>query len=241
MSQHFDVPNPLYRTALAVTLALVKEEKQYIDEVAIPPANPATLRFGDDNVLHLVTSHDEQVYVFQFDEYGNTLRLFSWRPGTDCFEGRSLVEPPNEQTEFVAMTTALGLAMLLTLLNCPKLVVTEPGGTRQQRRAIARQYSIPAQAWHRVRWKTAVGPARSASSNSTGEFGKPLHYRRGHIRAAQAHYERAFQTTLTETGWAQWINGMWVGDPAFGVKTSIHPPVLDEQGVKAFISRQAKP
>ena len=57
------------------------------------------------------------------------------------------------------------------------------------------------------------------------------HFRRGHWRRAQPHYEGATQRPDAirpedRARWWQWIEGRYVGDHTLGIKKSYHAPKM---------------
>ena len=217
---------------------MFRDNEFLVDSVAIPPANPASIRVGNDPSLYAMRHDGGVVTVDQIWVNGATYRQFSWQPGSNKISARSSFEPETDETIFQLHLTAATLGMMLTLMNSPSLVESNTNGQRQERRAANRLLQLPVDAWYRVRWRTAADNGIKQSTGDDTGARMPLHYRRGHVRKAQPHFSRAFETDLTGTGWGQWIDGIWVGHPAFGIKKSIFSPILDEAGLAEFARRK---
>lgn len=237
-AQHFEVDHEIYIAAGRFVWELTEGSEFFVDSIAIPPANPATFRLGDENSIFLMRSAGQAVTITQIGANGATYREFRWQAGTNSIDTRSMFEAQTEEVQFQLHLTALSLSMMLSLINSPKLVELTGGGQRQERRAANRSLKLPVNAWHKVVWRTAAGRRVAATDNDEDGTKMPLHYRRGHVRTAQSHFAAAFETTLTDTGWAQWIDGRWVGNPAFGIKKAVHAPVLDRHGLADFMNRK---
>lgn len=237
-AQHFEVDYGIYIAAGRFVWELTEGSELFVDSIAVPPANPATFRLGDENSIFLMRSAGQVVIVTQIGANGAIYREFRWQPGTNRINTRSTFEPQTEEVQFQLHLTALSLSMMLSLINSPKLVELTGRGQRQERRAANKSLRLPVKAWYKVVWRTAAGRKVAATDNDEYGAKMPLHYRRGHLRTAQSHFAAAFETTLTDTGWAQWIDGRWVGNPAFGVKKAVHAPVLDRHGLADFMNRK---
>ncbi|CUH82664.1 hypothetical protein [Tropicibacter naphthalenivorans] len=237
-AQHFDIDFDIYVAAGRFAYQMFMDHEFFVDSIAIPPSSPATFRLGDEPSLYVMVYDGKIVRVDQMAVNGATYRQFIWEPGSNRINAGSTVDSKTDEGIFTTHLAAATLGMMLSLLNSPSLVETSPNGHRQERRAANRTHQLPVNAWHRVRWRTAAGrDVERTESEDTGTR-KPLHYRRGHVRKAQPHHTGAFATELTDTGWGQWIDGQWVGHPAFGIKKSIHAPTLDEKGLAEFIRRK---
>lgn len=132
-----------------------------------------------------------------------------------------------------AINAAIGIAMcafVLSLINQPRLVKLPSLMSRPQRRAAQRGGHMAVDAMHRVTWDLDKEVAAKVSRDA--DFHKmPLHWRRGHYRKAMPHWSGAVQRKDAIRGserdsWWQWIEGVWVGHPAFGTKLSIHAPKM---------------
>lgn len=239
-AQHIELAPEIYKAAGMFQWQLAENTELFVDSTSLPPANITTLRIGEENSVFLLHKANKVVTADLVGADGRIYRQFGWQPGTNRIWVHSLFEMKTEETELKLHWTALTLAMTLSLINSPKLVELSPSGTRQQRRAAQRLVNLPVDAWHKVTWRTAVGTKRnvakgSAEDRDAGSVRQPLHFRRGHLRTAEKHYQGAFQTVYTSTGWGQWIDGAWAGNPAYGIKKSIFSPRLDQRGFSAFI------
>lgn len=171
--------------------------------------------------------------VMQLDA-GKLRQLGEFVAGGNFFIDNRHIKLPHDERHIMAHTIA-ACAFVLSIINQPALVRTERLLTRQQRRAQARGGAKAADAWHRVTWD--IGKETTAKISRDPDFHNvPLHWRRGHWRRAQKHYSGAVQRTDAlrpedRLGWWQWINGTWVGHPAFGIKRSVHAPRLSGQVV----------
>lgn len=237
-AQHFEIDLEIYIAAGRFIWEMADGGEFFVDSISRPPANPAAFRLGDENSIYFMQTDGVTVQVDQVGLDGQCYRRFGWRLGTNKIDSRSYFETPSEQVDVQLHLTALSLSMMLSLINSPKLVEVLGGGQRQERRAADRSHSLPVDAWHKITWRTAAGRNVEDPGPADTTTKMPLHYRRGHVRTAQGHFAGAFETGLTETGWAQWIDGQWVGHPAFGIKQSIHSPKLDQEGLMNFMNRK---
>ena len=127
------------------------------------------------------------------------------------------------------------VAFILATINEPRIVKLTPAGTRQQRRAARSGMGFAIDAWTRVSWD--LSKPTSAKQTRDGTFhNRPLHYRRGHFRRAKDYYKGAVRRPDAfriedRNLWWQWIDGQWVGHPAFGVKRSVHSPYLSGKDI----------
>lgn len=126
-------------------------------------------------------------------------------------------------------------AYIVALLNEPRVVLKSAAGNRQQRRQVHRGFGIAVDAWSRVSWD--ISKPTVAKVTRDPSFHKvPMHWRRGHFRRAEPHFKGAMQRpdAIREEDrclWWQWIEGQWVGHPAFGVKKSVHAPKLSGRDI----------
>lgn len=126
-------------------------------------------------------------------------------------------------------------SFVIALINEPRIVARRLNGTRQQRRAAQRGHGFAVDAWTRVTWDLSAATVAKISRDPS--FHKvPLHWRRGHFRRAEKHWKGALQRPDAIRGedrdlWWQWIEGQWVGHPAFGLKKSVHAPRLSGDGL----------
>lgn len=122
------------------------------------------------------------------------------------------------------------VAFILSVINQPRVVKLEHLASRRDRRVAQRGGAKAANAWHRVTWDLSK-PTAARIARDPNFHKVPLHWRRGHFRRAEAHYQGAVQRPDAVRPeerdlWWQWIGGQWVGHPAFGVKRSVHAPKL---------------
>jgi hypothetical protein len=122
------------------------------------------------------------------------------------------------------------LPYLLALINEPRIVELSPSASRQRRRAAERGFGFAVDAWTRITWDlskaTKAKVARDPSFHCV-----PLHYVRGHFRRAEPHFRGAIQRPHAlriedRVLWWQFIEGHWKGHPAFGVRRSVHAPIM---------------
>jgi hypothetical protein len=120
------------------------------------------------------------------------------------------------------------VASICCLISDPVLVRTVPAHSRQVRRrleAVGKNADAKTLA---VKWTVLSDRDMVQRYGRTGK-GVALHYRRGHFRRAEPHFAGAMQmphalrAELRE-GWFQWIDGMWVGHPAFGIRRHDYTP-----------------
>lgn len=239
-AQHFEVDWDIFKAAARFVLELIREDEVFFDSIALPPAPVCTIRIGQENTLLLAMNEADRVEMIQLTTDGFAARRYAWRCGTNECDIQSYFEENGEETQFVQGGIGLTLPMMLTLINSPKLVEFSSNGKRQERRAAFRADRFAVDAWHKVTWKTAAGKVHQTDTRNGDSSSKSLHYRRGHLRTAQPHFTNAFTTKLTETGWGQWIDGRWVGDPSLGIKKAVHSPKLDQAGLAKFIKTQNK-
>lgn len=119
-------------------------------------------------------------------------------------------------------------AGLMALISEPAICKRVPALSRQQRRQ-AERTDVPAYAAAtRVVWTVLSEYEKHAPKGHSG-LKMPLHYRRGHYRKAEAHFNGAVQlpNAIREEhreGWWQWIEGMWCGHPAYGIRRHDYTP-----------------
>jgi len=79
--------------------------------------------------------------------------------------------------------------------------------------------------WNLVQWN--VGEPVTSKDEETKSGGKQaLHFRRGHPRIAEEHWEKSYWSTVRNR-WEQYIHGYEAGHPRFGIKKSYHLPRKD--------------
>lgn len=164
--------------------------------------------------------------------YGRSIGHFF--PNGTLFTDRTFADEPNEGN-IVSRIIAVS-AFMLSLINQPTLVSNVPLVSRQVRRSLQRK-GIDASRWSMVSWDVSRASAARHAKMTGGKEGVALHWRRGHWRRAEAHYHGAVQRPdalrVEERDlWWQWIEGMWVGHPAFGFVQSVHAPKINLNEVK---------
>lgn len=76
--------------------------------------------------------------------------------------------------------------------------------------------------WNLVQWN--VGEPVKSKDEETKSGGKQaLHFRRGHPRKAEEHWDKVYWSTVRNR-WEQYIHGYEAGHPRFGIKKSYHLP-----------------
>lgn len=114
-------------------------------------------------------------------------------------------------------------AFMCDLINQPRFVIQSPAATRQQRKYMMRARKIPTGAWKKIEWNIAE-PVYAPNETKQGGWNMPLHYKRGHWRKAEAHWD---DVVIRKDGKPyKWIEGYWAGHPAYGVQRSYHAPKL---------------
>lgn len=124
------------------------------------------------------------------------------------------------------------VAGVCALINEPSFTEKLPLHARPVRRRLERDGKMGEARAVRVVWNLKHRDATSRSE-AAREAGVALHYRRGHYRKAEPHYKGAIQlpdvtVDAVNYGWWQWIEGMWVGHPAFGVRVHDYTPRLSD-------------
>jgi len=123
-------------------------------------------------------------------------------------------------------------SFVMSLINQPRMVSTSKALSRQQRRFIDRKYGPSgSKNVNIVKWDVSKSSAASHAASNGGVEGKALHWRRGHWRRAQENWKGAVQRPDAlrpeeRDLWWQWIEGMWVGHPAYGFVQSVHAPKM---------------
>lgn len=189
------------------------------------PCDPTILCFMEEAVPRPIFLANEAGSV-AFGELADGKPTGAWRPedGT-CFLYDDTAHPDLQSYAFNLLFLC---AFTCALLNEPRIIQQSPALPRQQRRAIQRGTGFPCDAWTRVSWDLSKFAAAKASSDPSINA-MPLHWCRGHYRRAEPHYAGAVQRPDAfrredRDGWWQWIDGVWKGHPAFGVKRSVHAP-----------------
>jgi hypothetical protein len=165
------------------------------------------------------------VDVVAVSPYVTPLRLGSYNPRTGS--PIHVVEDIPLEEEKSRFHQVLLVGGLCSLINQPGFVITEPAGSRQQRRAAQRVGGYAPTAWHKISWN--IGEAAKAKvTRDEPTRCMPLHYTRGHWRKAEEGWNNVEQRK--DGLWYQWIEGYWSGHPAFGIKRSYHAPKLARAG-----------
>lgn len=234
--RHFCVDDELWSFANEMVLEQFPDEDtpKPADRILTPisarlPAAKVTVRLGRGLFIAECQKNGEIVVLF-FD--GVTDILGSFKPGeSPTVKDLHKKFDPNPNffdSADICHTAVLNFAYLIALINEPRVVRTEPNGSRQQRRCAQRAGGFAVDAWHRVSWdlskETKVKISRDPNFHKV-----PFHWRRGHFRRAEQHYKGAIRRADAlrpedRDVWWQWIDGHWVGHPAFGIKRSYHAP-----------------
>ena len=153
--------------------------------------------------------------------------------------GGFTIEPRNEQGDYLflgsdyrdapkinqsgAIMLLLHIAHCFMIINQPRFVIQSPAATRQQRKYMMKARKIPTGAWKKIEWNIAE-PVYAHNESKQGGWNMPLHYKRGHWRKAEAHWD---DVVIRKDGKPyKWIEGYWAGHPAYGVQRSYHAPKL---------------
>lgn len=167
--------------------------------------------------------------VYAINQRG-PLHLGSFTPGGSiCLADELVRQLSNGELEKFYMIVS-AMAFILSIINQPRMLRRDPLVSRQQRRAAERSGISHSNCWHRVSWDISKETKDKVSQDPS--YRKvALHWRRGHFRRAEPHYKEAIQRPDAirkdeREMWWQWIEGQWVGHPAFGIKKSIHAPKL---------------
>lgn len=163
---------------------------------------------------------------------GKLVTLGNFTAGAGMMLDSDRFHSHSEEENLQTSELIVHLAFILSLMNQPTIARLVPRSlaNRQQRRAQARKGKPLTETWHEVRWNIGEDAVKRLSRDPS--FRKmPLHWRRGHHREAEPHYRGAFQRKdaldpAERDLWWQWIEGSWVGHPAFGLKLSMHAPKL---------------
>jgi hypothetical protein len=229
--------------------AMLAEEADHLESWANVPI-PSDARRHAQAMAFAIPASDTEYLLFALDEPAadepgslNSIVL-SWLgewSGTSRamislgrFEaGRGFIVGVEHQgaddADNMAYSIAL-LAYILSLINQPRILAKQPLLSRQSRRAAQRGGAKAVDAWHKVTFDLSRETAAKVTRDP--DYHKvPLHWRRGHFRRALPHYRGAIQRLDAirpedRDLWWQWIEGQWVGHPAFGLKKSVHAPKL---------------
>jgi len=137
------------------------------------------------------------------------------------FIPKDSVESYKENTTHI--NTLLTVGMFFSLVNQPRFVVRRAAGSRPARKRMAKSHGIPTDSWHKIEWNLNK-PRVEVGEKLGGGWNMPLHYKRGHWRKAQEHWE---DVVIRKDGNPyKWIEGYWAGHPAYGTKKSYYAPKL---------------
>lgn len=187
------------------------------------PGNAVILAFPmvDDACIALRQKGDDVLVTSCNGE--DVLCLGSYNPKSQLYSVH-----PNFQSDPELCLEVVIAAFVVALINEPRVVSAKPSA--KKRMAAQRGMALAVGAWSRVSWDLSKETVAKVSSDPA--FHKmPLHWCRGHYRRAEKHYAGAVQRPDAfrpedRALWWQWIDGVWKGHPAFGVKRSVHAPVM---------------
>lgn len=154
-------------------------------------------------------------------------KIGSYTPGQVGYqmdvEYLKLLEENPDSFSLLAMTA--GLFSLIAQPTLCKLVKSE---SRQTRRRLERKQKSAVAESAVLEWNVLGDYEKRASDGNSG-VKMPLHFRRGHYRKAEPHFKGALQlpNAIREEhrdGWWQWIDGMWCGHPAYGIRRHEYTP-----------------
>lgn len=159
---------------------------------------------------------------------GNSHLVFAgWTPGKPGFYKSELMNFGADQPTMIQ--EALQAAFFLSVLSQNRFVRRESGGSRQQKRALLRQYGFAPECWHRVTWN--IGEDVKAKVAATDpQNAMPLHFCRAHWRKAQEGQPKAIERN-DAPGWWCWVSECWKGHPAFGIKLHHYTPRLRDESL----------
>ncbi len=128
-----------------------------------------------------------------------------------------------EKTEMLRIVAAM-----LQTINQPRYVrrsQRDVSHIKRQRIKNALGKYIP-NAWNMISWNVDEPVMAKTSEEGTGSR-QGLHYRRGHWRKAESHWEGA-RWSETRLRWEKYIHGYEAGHPKYGVLKSYHVPRKDK-------------
>lgn len=112
----------------------------------------------------------------------------------------------------------------LQTINTPRFVVQRQQKVHPFHKAKIRKMlgKFTPDSWNLVQWN--VGEPVKSKDEETKSGGKQaLHFRRGHPRIAEEHWDKVYWSTVRNR-WEQYIHGYEAGHPRFGIKKSYHLP-----------------
>ena len=203
-------------------------------EDAKAPSDKTLLYFSDLNFTYLIVKDRESSHegydVFVLANSGAVyLGGYVMKPyGSD--EKGKIMAPlyfskhvSKEMRQTDCTNIILLSAFVCDIINQPRFVIRSPAATRQQRKFMMRARKISTDAWHKIEWNIAE-PVYAPNEPKDVGWNMPLHYKRGHWRKAEAHWD---DVVIRKDGKPyKWIEGYWAGHPAYGIKKSYHAPKL---------------
>lgn len=199
----------------------------------IPDASgdPALLLLEEDKSPMTIPSRWVEVTMIAPNGTGKSAPLGRIGSGKDPEIDEWILDAEGPEKNFGRFHILLDtLPYLLALINTPRMVSKSPSAPRADRKRAHRGEGFAVDAWHRVTWDLSKETVAKVSCDPS--FHKvALHWRRGHFRRAEKHYKGAIQRSdllrpEDKDSWWQWIEGQWVGHPAFGIRRSSHAPQL---------------
>jgi hypothetical protein len=112
----------------------------------------------------------------------------------------------------------------LQTINTPRFVVQRQQKIHPFHKAKIKKMlgKFTPDSWNLVQWN--VGEPVKSKDEETKSGGKQaLHFRRGHPRKAEEHWDKVYWSTVRNR-WEQYIHGYEAGHPRFGIKKSYHLP-----------------
>lgn len=223
--QVFHVSNDMRKAAMLLAKDVVGGGGWRFPAGSRPPASPTVLHVTYDHFAmpYVLTSAPNGPISILMQRRGRMDIVAKYRPGSNHITRSFTDDEEGNMLGILACT----LATICFLINTPRHVETVPA-PRAQRRRLERAFSVTLRT---VRWRIGADRVQRAGGARDAEAGVPLHYRRGHYRRAEPWYERAEMLTRPGDSAArhyQWIEGMWVGSPEFGVVSHDYTPQLTE-------------
>ena len=126
--------------------------------------------------------------------------------------------------KIMVMEMAQFACAFLQTINTPRFVIQRQQKVHPFHKAKIKKMlgKFTPDSWNLVQWN--VGEPVKSKDEETKSGGKQaLHFRRGHPRKAEEHWEKAYWSTVRNR-WEQYIHGYEAGHPRFGIKKSYHLP-----------------
>lgn len=199
--------------------------------IALPNKNGMYHLIGIDEEQGKPAGYEKNIVFFMSDDETTTSGVGYFFPGGHVHIFREYAEK-NEVDANEMCNIMMISSFVLSLINQPRMVSTSSALSRQQRRMIERKHgSASSKNMSVVKWDVSKSSASAHSERSGGVDGKALHWRRGHWRRAEKDWKGARQRLDAlrpeeRDLWWQWIEGMWVGHPAYGFVQSVHAPKM---------------